>query len=133
MNTTFDHPQVTSANEEFLPQPQFNNLSRLAAQFCIRVNVIVESRILCEFSALEFSEDMSTAKAILCVLAFRHPVMTDGILSVCLVHRRDGRNVAVALRQGLADVRVGHETIPACLTAMARPRLEQAGLQPPNR
>jgi hypothetical protein len=35
------------------------------------------------------------------------------------------------LRRGLADLEAGLRTIPACLAAMARPRLVQAGLLPP--
>ena len=32
------------------------------------------------------------------------------------------------VRQGLSDLQSGRSTVPACLVAMARPRLERAGL-----
>ncbi len=32
------------------------------------------------------------------------------------------------VREGLADLRAGHHTVPACLAAIARRRLSQAGL-----
>lgn len=36
------------------------------------------------------------------------------------------------IRKGLADASAGNRTIEACLIAIARPRLQRAGLLPPN-
>ena len=36
------------------------------------------------------------------------------------------------VRQGLADIAAGRRTIPACLVAIARPRLTRAGLLRPT-
>jgi hypothetical protein len=36
------------------------------------------------------------------------------------------------IRQGLADLKAGRRTVAGCLAAMARPRLEQAALFPPQ-
>jgi hypothetical protein len=35
------------------------------------------------------------------------------------------------VREGLADCQAGRRTIPACLVAIARPRLTRSGLLPP--
>lgn len=108
--TTLDHPAPAPRHEPLEAQPPFTNLSRLAIQFRLRTNVFVQSSVLCEFSALNFSDGATTAEAVLAALAFRRPLTAEGVLSVCLVRRRDGRNVLVELRvSGRGEA--GHESI----------------------
>lgn len=76
----------------------FCSLSRLAAQFGIRANVLIEARILHEFSALTLGEGLSTAEAVLSVLVFRRPLLIEGLMSVCLARRSDGNNVVAEVK-----------------------------------
>lgn len=108
--TTCIAPEITQAPEQFQTSAAMSNLSRLAMQFHIAANVQVESRILHDFSALNFAEGVSTGEAILAVLAFRRPLLDDGIMSVCLVRRRDGNNIVADLQIYCRDD-AGHETI----------------------
>ncbi len=98
MTNTCTLNEMIHRRDQGQTQDRFCRLSRLAAQFGIRAHVFVEPRLLREFSALSLGDDLSTAEAVFSVLAFRRPILVEGIMSVCLLRRGDGENVVAEVK-----------------------------------
>ncbi|MGA2245998.1 MAG: hypothetical protein ABSH48_13440 [Verrucomicrobiota bacterium] len=103
-------PQIRRANLPFRSRTAYCNLSRAALSYGIGANVFLEARVLRDYSALWLAPGCTTADAVLAVLVFRRPVLSEGTLSVCLTRRSDGRTVEAQLRISCRD-QVGHESV----------------------
>lgn len=110
MTITCAPDEITHHNDQGQAAAMFCSLSRLATQFRIRANVLIETRILHKFSALTLGENLSAEEAVPSVLAFRCPLLSDGIMSVCLVRRCDGNTVVAEVTVSCQD-ELGHESL----------------------